>query len=65
MKNLNSNYMNEMPEKDMIEVNGGGMAGPRASSYMTQKQIKALGQLFEDGADCVWGFIRGISGCKN
>ena len=54
--------MNEMPEKDMIEVNGGGMAGPSASYYMTHKQMKQLGRDIRDGFDCAVGIIVGFLG---
>ena len=46
----------------MILQNGGSMAGPAASYYMTSDQMNAVGAAIRNGIATVGGFISGFFG---
>lgn len=62
MKNVNlNNYgVQEMNAEEMIFQNGGGMAGPPASTYMTSAQMNAAGDAIRTGIGFVVGLLSAI-----
>jgi len=64
MKNLDLNGfgVQEMNAEETILQNGGSMAGPSASYYMTSDQMNAVGAGIRTAVGSVVGFINGLFG---
>ncbi len=60
--NLNDFGVQEMNAEEMRDNNGGSMAGPAASYYMTSDQMNAVGAAIRNGIATVGGFISGFFG---
>jgi len=59
---LNGFGVQEMNVEETINQNGGSMAGPSASYYMTSDQMNAVGGALRTAAGAVVGFINGFLG---